>query len=199
MSENDKGERQLLPTLRRETRQEHEVLEKNTRLRNLVSPELGQDTYIDILLRFSALFEEFERDILNHPEWEVHGFDMKSRLKCPLLKQDLAWFGKVPLETQKLTGSNRLYSEDFPSVMGTLYVTEGSTLGGQVIARNLKANLNLDSSGGAAYFNGYGEETGLRWRAFCSLLESYSREPSDREQSVNAARHAFRVFQKVMA
>ncbi len=55
--------------------------------------------------------------------------------------------------------------------LGALYVLEGSTLGGQVIARALAGQPWLPP-GGLRTFNPYGAETGARWRAFRAGAEA---------------------------
>lgn len=49
---------------------------------------------------------------------------------------------------------------------GMLYVIEGSTLGGQYIARNINARFGLDAAHGLAFFHGDGPRTGALWRDF---------------------------------
>lgn len=58
------------------------------------------------------------------------------------------------------------------AAFGSLYVLEGSALGGQVLARRLSDRLGLDAARGAAYMNGWGRQTGPMWRDFCERLES---------------------------
>ena len=49
--------------------------------------------------------------------------------------------------------------------LGSLYVMEGSTLGGAVITKALRHAAWLPP-GGFRYFNPYGAETGRMWRRF---------------------------------
>ena len=55
--------------------------------------------------------------------------------------------------------------------LGSLYVMEGSTLGGRVIERNVKRCLGLDAQHGCTYFAGYGMHTGTMWRSFLTQLD----------------------------
>lgn len=189
----------LLQTLRRETERSHRSLEENHRLSALLSPEITREVYVDILMRFYALYKNFERDVSNRPEWQEGGFDFGSRMKTPLLRQDLDFFGINEDACRGLSLREVSFRcGDFPSLLGTLYVTEGSTLGGQIIARHLERNLDLDARRGAAFFYGYGADTGRRWRGFCALLETYSNRFADPRPVVVAARHAFATFQEMM-
>nr|GFD17027.1 hypothetical protein [Tanacetum cinerariifolium] len=79
----------------------------------------------------------------------------------------------------------------WPQRLGAMYVVEGSTLGGQVIARQLaKANIPLRS-----YFSGYGERTGPLWKAFCHLLA----QEATPENEADIVQSASLTFQKLDA
>jgi heme oxygenase len=74
----------------------------------------------------------------------------------------------------------------WPQLLGAMYVLEGSTLGGQVISRQLaKANIPLRS-----YFSGYGERTGPLWKVFCQLL-SQEATPDNQAAIVQSASLTF--------
>jgi heme oxygenase len=49
---------------------------------------------------------------------------------------------------------------------GSMYVMEGSTLGGRFIAPHVAERLDLAPGRGNAYFEGYGPRTGSMWNAF---------------------------------
>lgn len=57
-------------------------------------------------------------------------------------------------------------------VLGYLYVMEGATLGGQVITKMLRAQLQITLDNGGCYFHGYGRETKKMWDVFCATLDS---------------------------
>ncbi len=61
--------------------------------------------------------------------------------------------------------------ETYEQVLGYMYVMEGSTLGGQIIAKKLQETLNLTPENGASYFYGYGKNTRNKWAEFCQLLD----------------------------
>ena len=54
--------------------------------------------------------------------------------------------------------------------LGCLYVLEGATLGGVLIARHVRASLGFDGDAGSAFYLGYGPRTGAMWRGFCGVL-----------------------------
>lgn len=58
------------------------------------------------------------------------------------------------------------------ALTGMLYVIEGSTLGGQVIARQLAERMNLGPESGARFFHGWGTETRQHWCNFWRFAEA---------------------------
>lgn len=73
---------------------------------------------------------------------------------------------------------------------GSIYVMEGSALGGQVIARVL-ARSGLDAQHGASYFHGWGEASGAMWREVRGLLASELATPAAIAQACEGARQTF--------
>ena len=60
---------------------------------------------------------------------------------------------------------------DAASAWGSMYVLEGSALGGQVISRQLAQDHAIGPETGGAYFHGWGGQTGAMWRQFRERLE----------------------------
>lgn len=72
---------------------------------------------------------------------------------------------------------------------GALYVLEGSTLGGQVLARRFAPHVgDLPLAG----LRGYGRDTGRMWRIFCATLERIGADPGFSELAGHSARQTFR-------
>ena len=88
----------------------------------------------------------------------IDELDMGVRRRTPLLE---AFVRKCPLPMFP-EPSNRAQA------LGMLYVLEGSTLGGRFILRTL-AERGVDDPN-LAFLDPYGQETGLRWRSFLSVL-----------------------------
>ena len=77
--------------------------------------------------------------------------------------------------------------------MGALYVTEGSTLGGQLISRHLAQRFGWKNGEGHRFFSCYGAETGRMWASFREELTRLS-EPSPEDMIVDGARKMFRTL-----
>ena len=79
--------------------------------------------------------------------------------------------GSTPEAVAALPHCKRLPSVDtLPGLLGCLCVSEGASLGGQVITRHLRASLGLTPSTGGAFFFGVGEPTGQCWKTFVQAL-----------------------------
>ena len=80
--------------------------------------------------------------------------------------------------------------------LGVLYVLEGSTLGGRLIARHVEPALGLINGRGDAYFRGHGEATGALWRetaeAIAAVPDVYA------EVLIAAALRTFEIFRAAM-
>ena len=107
-----------------------------------------------------------------------------ARTRKPLLESDLAWFHiSAPQDRATLPFIN-----DLPSLLGAMYVMEGSTLGGQIIARHVQVALSLVQGNGDAFLRGHGSQTGPLWKEFCEMLKT--QVPNDETDRVIASAKA---------
>lgn len=117
---------------------------------------------------------------------ESWGAWLQARSRRAFLRRDLHALAVPPLarrfEFPPLAGPDAAW--------GSLYVMEGSALGGQVITRALAAS-GLGPDTGAAYFHGFGAETGAMWREFRALLDRELDAPERVERACAAARDTF--------
>lgn len=120
---------------------------------------------------------------------------MRNRRRSPLLATDLSRFS-CALPENLYAGPN-LDRSAAPAVLGAMYVIEGSTLGGQYVARHIERVLGLPPAFGDAYFRGYGELTGTMWIEFRAVLEQISDDDSD--LLIQAAKMVFRDFREWMS
>ncbi|WP_406854421.1 biliverdin-producing heme oxygenase [Alsobacter sp. KACC 23698] len=173
----------LLTRLRTETRAAHDRIESDL---DMLGPGLTLERYGALVARFHAFFRIWEPRI-----GELVGDEafFGPRRKLPLLEADLAALGLAPLrQTPRIP---RL--DDVEEAMGSLYVLEGSTMGGQVIAKSLERRLGL-AGPGATYFASYGRDVAARWRAFQDILASLSSPAAD-DRIVCAALATFESLQ----
>jgi heme oxygenase len=119
--------------------------------------------------------------------------DLEERRKVVQLERDALALGIAP----SVVG--RTVDEAEPAVLaetadglGALYVTEGATLGGRLLARHLADSLGLDASSGAAHFLSYGDRRGEMWRRLRAALDAFGAAYPDRiPRTVESARATF--------
>ena len=79
-----------------------------------------------------------------------------------------------------------------------LYPIEGSSLGGQVISRHLLQNHGLTMNKGARFFNGYAENTPMRWEEFCQFADLIKNDKGQVTSAENTAKLTFNLFENVL-
>ncbi|RZK21143.1 MAG: hypothetical protein EOO56_11715 [Hymenobacter sp.] len=169
----------ILQALRLETRPAHDQLEQNTFNQQLTAGTITEKATVHFLTKMYGFLVPYEARLRAQPlgpEWEKD-----TRQRAHLILQDLA-----QLASQLASCPDMPPLESWPQLLGAMYVVEGSTLGGQVIARELaKKNIPL-----RLYFSGYGERTGPLWKAFCQLLTQEA-TPENETEIVQSARLTF--------
>ncbi len=168
--------------LRAATRDQHESLEHDFK----IGEQLGSISGLRALLaRWYGFYLPFEDMLAACPG--VQSF-AAGRSKTPWLRADLEALGRTSLETIPLCASvpPRL---SLPEAVGAMYVTEGSSLGGSIIARNIERHLGLRHAEGYSFFVGYGSRTGSMWREFSQFAEPIIAEHP--EPAMVSARETF--------
>jgi heme oxygenase (biliverdin-IX-beta and delta-forming) len=149
--------------LRRDTEADHRAVEAAF---PLLDAGLDSARYVSCLRQMYgvvAAWEERAAEVA--PDWLQPL--LLARRRRDMLKLDLSWFGVDELPERPALPP----MSDLPSLLGTMYVMEGSTLGGQFIARQVAEALALEDGRGNAYFRGHGERTGGMWKEFCEVLK----------------------------
>jgi heme oxygenase len=174
----------ILQALRSETRPAHDALEQNDFNQALTAGTITEETTAHFLAKMYGFMVPYEAQLRQQelgPEWEVF-----TRQRAHLILDDL----QLPTSALKICDDMPPMAS-WPQLLGTMYVVEGSTLGGQVIARQLaKADIPL-----RRYFSGYGERTGPLWKAFCQLLA----HEATAENQAEIVQSASLTFQKLSA
>ena len=179
-----------LAELRLTTRAEHDRIEQILRLHEPMSLE----RYAAIIGGFDAFLRAWEPRIhAALPERLQSWF--RPRRRGGFANADVEWLRDVadiepPEPAAAMVAALPLV--EISQVLGSLYVIEGSALGGRVIAPQLKRALGLDQGRGATYFHGFGGETGVMWANF-RVLASLEIGESPRN-IVRACQSAKRTF-----
>ena len=178
----------ILTQLREATAESHASLEAALPLRNA---QLTRARYIHLLQSFHGFFAAWERDarLAADPFWTPL---LTERARAHLLELDLAALGAA-VPTQLAEELPTLHNT--AALLGSMYVLEGSRLGGQYLVRDLEASLGLTPQHGLSFFYGFGPETGSRWKAFCLLLEA-NVTPVMLAEVLGAAQDTFAAFHR---
>lgn len=152
--------------LRRETRAEHRAVERAFEFK-ASTRSLG--AYRKLLERLWGLHLIWEQRALNVLDVQTLG----PRLKSQWLRSDLQGMGlsddaitrialcTLPIELRTAS-----------CALGSMYVLEGSTLGGQIIYREAADKLGLTPERYGRFFYGYGTRTAAMWKGFGEMLQS---------------------------
>jgi heme oxygenase len=179
----------LLEKLRTETRHAHDSIEQAMDLLGRLSSIHAYRSVLTRFYGFHVAWEEAAGPALDEPSF----FD--PRRKTGLLVRDLRSLGMTDSEIAVLprcTPMMRMANQF--EVLGAMYVMEGSTLGGTIIARQAQERLGLLEHTGCAYFRSYGPEVGRMWRETRARLTEASSPESD-VIIVGAAQRMFGLMQ----
>lgn len=173
--------------LREDTAPHHRRLE--TAL-DLLRADLGREDYLSILRAFHDFLLPWEQSVssvLDAPEYR----DLQQRRHVWRLAQDICNLtGHAPqdLGSENCSALPELGSP--AAALGSMYVIEGSTLGGQVIGAHMEKKFGFTPEHGCAYFSGYGAQNGRMWSAFRTRLDE-SVAVGEHDVAVRAAIETF--------
>ncbi|MDB6138888.1 MAG: hypothetical protein JWO94_1960 [Verrucomicrobiaceae bacterium] len=185
--------RVITTRLRTETSAIHRQMEDRI---NMEKRLCSSADYLNLLELFWGLYVALEPRLAALIQGQAWPLEWESREKLRLLEKDLHAMGLAHARIAGLPVCDQLPSLATPGrVLGVLYVLEGSTLGGQQISKMIQQKLGLGSSDGAAFFNGYGAETGAMWKKFGVVLTAGASEVSIEDEIIAAAKETFETFE----
>jgi heme oxygenase len=155
----------VLAHVRRVTRSAHEAIEGSL---GLMGDTITISDYKNVLLRLYSFWNTWEPQISSLIEDEAF---LAPRRRKHLLVADLAALGvnKRTLDELSPCPVTRLAGQ--LNALGSLYVMEGSSLGGRQIQRNVELRLGVTARPCTSYFKGYGDQTGPMWKSFTTRLD----------------------------
>lgn len=162
----------------------------------LLNPYLTVEAYCTLLKQFYGFYRPLEAVFARAATGLLQG-EVDRRRKVQWLVQDLMALGEttesiagLPLCTTlpRVTTQARL--------MGSLYVVEGATLGGQMVRRFLQQSLDEQASGCCRFFLSYGEQVRPQWEAFLQSLAEAAEEPEHQGEIIESACETFLCFEQ---
>jgi len=190
MIKADKFNDSLLPTilrdrLRSDTRKAHKDLEDAL---DLLHQPSSREYFIHLLVRFHGFHSVWESAIGRQLPDTV-----KPRSRLLLIEHDLRALGLDETGIRSITPCAQAarLGDNADAALGSVYVLEGSTLGGLVITRQL-SKASWWPPEGLRYFNPYGDNTGSNWQ---TMLRHLSDTHGDHDRIVAGALFTFEILQ----
>jgi heme oxygenase (biliverdin-IX-beta and delta-forming) len=166
----------------------------------LLNPDLTIERLKAVLARFFGFWETNEIQIgawsVDHPSASAQ-FRCTDRRRAALFADDLLALGMTTGELGRVPGAPAIFDGlNHSKVLGWLYVTEGSTLGGAIITRHLR-RVGALTDFALHSFRPYGEGLGAMWRDYTSTLDRFvSDNPVRTEAVVEAALRTFDALER---
>lgn len=184
--------------LRERTRSEHAAVEASM---PLMQDALSRELYVAVLRSLYPLVRGWEQWATDAAPERLRPL-VQARRRASLLAEDIRFFGQQPPDdVVALIALDARLSETLPGssaydavFLGAMYVIEGSTLGGQFIARHVEQIFDLAPGLGDSYFRAYANQTGPMWLEVKSHLVAL--DPDETDGVVDAAKAMFSLFQR---
>lgn len=174
--------------LKQETLPAHQQLEKWMvyRIKSIESV----DQYARLLQLFIGFYQPLENHLLPLVQEVVQ--DLAERRKSGLLWQDIH---SLQVDVGNLTVCGQLpVLRSTAAALGAMYVLEGATLGGAIIAKMVKGKLVALPDAALQFFHGYGAGTLEKWNRFKACLNGYVTCEEQHPAVIQGAHETFSFF-----
>ncbi|KFF13464.1 heme oxygenase [Chryseobacterium soli] len=153
--------------LKKNTAEYHDAAEKLFNSEKIFNRTFTLEDYKKIINTNYLMLLHSEDKIFNNLSGKyAEKLQLNNRKKLPLIEKDLE---SLSLENQ--TVSHDLEFSNEHEALGAMYVIEGSTLGGNVIAKQLSKTEGFDQVS-FNFFGCYQENTGPMWKNFKEVLDT---------------------------
>jgi heme oxygenase len=198
--------KRLSEELKAATHSTHERLNKSLFFEALTNKNLPLESYVNYIQAMAGVNGVFEREILiaNHSVlnslWQPH------MLKLPSLLNDLESLNSnqvedIPLAIDAMLDTIkfiRLSRIDNPlSLLGIMYVLEGSTIGGEFIKKLILTNFNFNGNDGVMYLDHYKDKKKENWETFKTRLNALPLSAPEFESIIETAAFFFKKIESI--
>ena len=186
----------FLQNLRAFTADCHKQLEQNSLSLALLSDAVNENIYSTYLARLYSFVKGFEQYV--YPALSNHFLNINDRKKAQFIEEDVKALC-IAIDKGTLL-EEAFFSNTYPDVYmaaGALYVLEGSTLGGQIIVKHLQKAMPAGFVN-AAYFSGYQQKTGSKWKEFLQQLTALPQSTQEEHQIIAGAITTFKIIDALL-
>lgn len=190
----------IMKRLKDETKEYHARLAALPFFKALMEHRLPLECYVNQIKALAVIQGVLENEISASSEKRVSAVWEEGLKKLPLLEEDLAFFEPrvisdvvKPVEVAlAMTEKIRFRGIENPvSLLGYLYVSEGSTLGNDMHRPDVSATFHLSEQNGCRYYAGYGDRVTHHWARFSEKMNDAFPDPAVHDSIIEAAREAF--------
>lgn len=153
--------------LKKNTAEYHDAAEKLFNSEKIFNKTFTLEDYKKIInTNYLMLLHSEDKIFNNLSDKYAEKLQLSNRKKLPLIEKDLE-----SLSLKNQTASHDLEFTNEHEALGAMYVIEGSTLGGNVIAKQLSKTEGFDQVS-FNFFGCYQENTGSMWKNFKEVLDA---------------------------
>jgi heme oxygenase len=188
--------RMILEKLKTETAQLHEEVEKDNLTCFIMDGTMDQPKY-EILLRQNFMVYKAVEDFVNArydklPESlkPFAGYE-----KTNALANDISRFSSLPLPKPLIIVGSR----DVATIIGKLYVIEGSMMGGMMLNKKIQACNNLSHITEHSFYNNHTQTNLSRWKSFKEAVATVNFNIDDVDKAISSAKATFNLFKEAYA
>lgn len=153
--------------LKQHTAEYHDAAEKLFSSQKIFNKTFTLDDYKKIIgTNYLMLLHSEDQIFSTLSDKFTEKLQLGNRKKLPLIEKDLT---SLALESREASYDLELHNEH--EALGAMYVIEGSTLGGNVMAKQLSKTEGFDEVT-FNFFGCYRENTGPMWKNFKEVLDT---------------------------
>ena len=186
--------------LKVDTKDYHIKLESLPYFNELIAHKLPLECYVNQLRALSIIHGVLENEIVSSENTTLEAVWNDNLRKLHLLEKDLSFFelrvisdAGAPVDAAlKMTEKIRLRQIENPvTLLGYLYVFEGSTLGNSMHRPDISKTFHLEGFSGCSYYASYDEQVQSHWKQFSKKMNEVLNDHSVHDAVIEAAHEAF--------
>lgn len=192
----------ILQKVKSITRPKHDLMEKllgSDRLENFSIEEY--ELLISTHYIFHSHLEEKAKEFLSDTDSQkenkkqVEKLNLKEKVKSISLEYELKQLLVAPHFQKIKEIPNTISLSNYYSLLGRIYVAEGSMLGGQMMYRILSQNQQISAATDFSFFKNYEMKTPSLWKAFIKLVEEECVSEEKQELFIEGAEKSYLYFE----
>lgn len=196
----------IMLELKQSTKPLHDATEKHEFQKLLGTGKINRNDYVTYLEQLYCIHSSLAKCLSESKESKpgVNEVVKDRHLDLTNLENDLGHFevtGKQvkPLKaTENFVGTFSGMKTEIPeSLLGVLYVLEGSTHGAKYMAKTLRDGLGLSDRDGSSYFDRYQEKQMEYWLEFKKSMNEQNFSDNVQSEIIEQAKSTFQAFSDI--